>query len=134
MGLGAGAFGGLDGAFHVPRVVQGIEDAEDIHAVLGGGVDEGVDDIVGEVGVLDDILAAQQHHVRCFRARLLQGVEAVEGKLVEEAQAGVDGGTAPGFQGTEADVIEVRADREHLGGGHAGGGEDFGARPGAPCC
>jgi hypothetical protein len=43
------------------RVVQGVEDAEHVHAVLGGLVDEAVDDAVFVVAVAEQVLAAQQH-------------------------------------------------------------------------
>ena len=51
------------------------------------------------------------------------GVEAFEGKFFEEAEAGVDGGAAPGFEGTVADAVEGFEDGEHLLRFHSGGGE-----------
>ena len=61
----AGCLGRVDGALHVARVVERIEDAENVHAVVGRACDKGFDHIVREVCVLHDVLSAKQHHVRC---------------------------------------------------------------------
>ena len=49
----------FDGKLHVAWVIQGIEDTENVHAVLSGAVDEGFNNIVGKVGVLNDVLTAE---------------------------------------------------------------------------
>ncbi len=67
-GVGDGALGvlahrqgGLDGGFQVAHVVHGIEDAEHVHAVGGGPLDEFLHHIVRVVPVTEQVLAAQQH-------------------------------------------------------------------------
>ena len=108
----------FDGELHVAGVVQGIEDTEDIHAVFGGGIDKGLDNIVGEVGVLHDVLAAKQHHVLGFWTGFFKCVQAIEWKLVEEAESSIDGCASPGFKRTEVHAVEDGGDFEHLLGSH----------------
>ena len=49
-------FGSFDRKFHIARIVQGIENTEDIHAVFGGSMNKCLNHVIGEVGVLDDVL------------------------------------------------------------------------------
>ena len=44
--------------FEIAHVVQGIEDAENVHAVCGCPLDESLDKIVGVMAIAEDILAA----------------------------------------------------------------------------
>ena len=55
-----------------------VENAENVHAVLGAHGDEGFHHVVRVVGVAHDVLAAQEHHVRRLGGGLLQGVQAVK--------------------------------------------------------
>ena len=41
----------LDGRFQVARVVEGVEDADDVDTVIDGAVDEFVDDVIGIMAV-----------------------------------------------------------------------------------
>ena len=61
LGVAAGLLHGLDRGLEVPQVVEGVEDAEDVHAVLDGELAELLDDVVRVVAVADDVLPAQQH-------------------------------------------------------------------------
>ena len=119
--LGTGFLGSLDGGTHVLRVVQAVEDAEDVHAVLGAQLHESFHHVISIVSVTHQVLAAQQHHVRGLGGQLLEGIQTIEGVLAEEAKTGVDGGATPGFQSGEAHGIKDGSDFEHLLGGHAGG-------------
>ncbi len=110
---------GLD----VAQIVQRIEDAEDVHAVLRRRRDKRLDDIVGKVRVLDDVLPAQQHHVRRAGRAPAQGIKPVEGKLAEKTQPRVDGRPTPGLEAAEAEFVKQRQRRQHLGRRHARGGK-----------
>ena len=131
--LAAGVFavllGGLDGGLQVADVIQGVKNTEDVLAVGAGAADEGFHDVVGKTGVLHDVLAAQQHELGRLGRDFLQGAQAVEGVLIEEPQAGVNGGAAPGFEPGETHLIEDGGGFEHLGRGHAGGGHGLVAVP-----
>ena len=48
-------------SFQVGFVVEGVEHAEDVNAVLGGAFDELIHNVVGVVAVSDEGLPAQQH-------------------------------------------------------------------------
>ena len=105
----------------VADVVERVEDAEDVDAVLGRLVDEAAHDIVAVVTVADDVLAAQEHLQRSAHHVLLDQPQALPRVLVEKAQGGVEGGPAPAFQGVEADVVHGLEDGEHVGRAHARG-------------
>ena len=119
--LSSGLLGGADGGFHVARVVHAVENAENIHAVLGAHGHEGFHHVIRVIGVAHNVLAAQKHHVGRFGGGLLQGVQTVERPFLQEAKAGVDGGSAPGLQGAEAHGIEDGGDGQHVCRLHAGG-------------
>mmetsp|Transcript_10221 Transcript_10221/g.30179 ORF Transcript_10221/g.30179 Transcript_10221/m.30179 type:complete len:842 (-) Transcript_10221:1449-3974(-) len=114
---------GLDAELHVVDVVERVEDAEHIHAVLHRELAELVHHVVGVGGVAHGVGAAQQHlegHVRRGRA---QGAEAVPGVLAEEAHGHVEGGAAPHLQGEGVAQRRVRGGRagEQVVGAHASG-------------
>ena len=123
LGVLAGLLDGLQRHQEVTRVVQCVEDTEDVDAVDGHALDALLDDVVGVVAIAEDGLAAQQHLVRGVRHRLLELAHALPRILVQEADAGVERGAAPGFERPEAGLVELLGDREHVGGDHAGGVE-----------
>jgi hypothetical protein len=114
---------GANRGAEVAGIVERVEDAEDVHAVLRRAAHESLDHVIGEAGVLDDVLPAQEHHVRRAGRGRLQLIEPVEGVFLQETQGGVDRGAAPGLERPEAEPVEARRHREHLGGGHARGRE-----------
>lgn len=116
-----GLFDGLEGGFEVSGVVEGIENAEDVHAVLDGAVAEFVDDVVGVVAVADGVLAAEEHLGGGVGEALFDFAEAFPRVFFEEAEAGVEGGAAPAFDGVVADGIHELEDGDHVLGAHAGG-------------
>ena len=123
LGVLAGLLDGLHRGQEVARIVQRVENAEDINAVDGHALDTLLDDVVGVVAVAEDGLAAQQHLVRGVRHRLLELAHALPRIFVQETDAGVEGRAAPGFERPEAGFVELLGDRQHVGGDHAGGVE-----------
>ena len=118
---GACLLGSTDGSAHVLRVVQAVEDTEDVHAMLDAQLDESLHHVVSVVRVTHEVLTAQQHHVRGVRSQLLEGVQSVKRVLTQETQTGVNGCTTPGLQGREAHGVKDGGDFEHLLGGHTRG-------------
>ena len=116
-----GCLGRLNGGTHVLRVVQAVEDTEDVHAVLHAHLHESLHHVIGVVRVAHQILTAQQHGVRRLGGQLLERVKSIEGELPEEAQTGINGRAAPGLQCGEAHGVEDGSQLEHLLGGHASG-------------
>ena len=117
----AGGFRRLDGGAQVAQVVEGVEDAEHVHAVLRRLLHEGFDHIIGIVAVAEQVLPAQQHLQAGVGQRLAQLAQPLPGVLLEEAQAGVVGRPAPALQRPVADGVELVADGQHVLGAHAGG-------------
>ncbi|VGQ13495.1 hypothetical protein SB5387_05403 [Klebsiella variicola] len=114
LGVGAVAADRLQGGLHVARVVHGVEDAEDVHAVFDGALDEAFHHVIGVVAIAEQVLAAEQHLQRGLRHRLFQLTQADPRVLAEEADAGVKGGAAPAFEGAIADLVELSGDGEHI--------------------
>lgn len=121
LGVLACRLDGLHGHAQVAYVVQGVEDAEYIHAVGCRTRHEGTDHVIGVVAVAQRILAAQQHLQPGIGQGLAQSAQALPGVLLEEAHTGVERRPAPHLQGPEADIVELPADREHIIRAHAGG-------------
>ena len=105
----------------VADVVERIKDAKHIHAIQCGLVDKTVHHAVFVVAVAQQVLTPQQH----LQARVgQQGAElaqALPRVFVEEADAGVKGGTAPALDGPVTGLVDVGAGRHHVFHGHAGG-------------
>ena len=111
VGDGTGSDGtGIDGGFHgnlqVVGVVQSVEDTDDVDAVLHSLLHEQLDEIVGVVGVTQNILTTQQHlqlgvgHLCPDLAQPLPGI------LVQVAQADVKSGAAPALDGVVANLVD----------------------------
>ena len=111
----------LKGGFQVARVVERIEDSENVHPVTSGALDESGHNVVRKAGVLHYVLAAHQHHMRCLWRAPLDFVQPIKGVLAQEAQAGVDGGSSPSLQGAESEVVQQADCRQHLRRSHASG-------------
>ena len=114
LGVGAVAADRLQGGFHVARVVHGVEDAEDVHAVFDGAFDKALHHVVGVVAVAEQVLAAEQHLQRGLRHRLFELAQADPRVLAEKADAGVKGGAAPALQRAVADVVERSGNGQHI--------------------
>ncbi|SLY46856.1 Uncharacterised protein [Klebsiella quasivariicola] len=121
LGMGAVAADRLQGGFHIARVVHGIEDTEDVHAVFDGAFDKALHHIVGVVAVAEQVLAAEQHLQRGLRHRLFQLAQADPRVLAEKADAGVKGGAAPALQRAVANVVERSGNGQHIVETQAGG-------------
>ena len=102
-------------------VVEGVEGAEDVHAVFAGAVHEGVGHVVGVVAVAHQVLGPQQHGEGGLLEVALQGADALPGIFVEKAVHGVEGGAAPGLHGPEAHLVHQFGHRDHVLGAPAGG-------------
>ena len=114
--------GGLDGLLQVPHVVEGVEDADDVDAVLNGLAAEGVHHVVGVVLVAQDVLAPEEHLQLGVGQVLAQGPQPLPGVLLQKAHAHIEGGAAPALQGVVADGVQHLAGGEHVLDPHTGGG------------
>ena len=123
LGMTAGLFGGPDGGFQVPRIVQGIENADNGDPVIHRPLDEFCHHVVGHVGVSQKVLAPEKHLDRGMGQVFLQQSEPLPGVLIQVAEAHVEGGTTPGFDGVIAGAVHFFQDRQHIYDAHAGGGD-----------
>jgi len=96
---GTGTTCGVNSKLKVWQVVERIEDAEDIHAVVLGDLAELEDDIVWVAGVAHGVGAPQEHLAWDVWNQLVQAAEAVPGTLLQETESHVKGGTTPVLQG-----------------------------------
>ena len=87
---------------HVLDPIEAVEDAEEIHAGVGGLADEVFDDIVGVIGVADGVGAAQQHLEKDVGRAFADVGEAFPRILGEKAHGDVEGGAAPAFERKQA--------------------------------
>ncbi len=103
--VGDCAFGEFAGALHggdtgpqITKIVQGVEDAENVHASLGGLVYEAFDDAIFIVPVTQQVLTAQQHLQTGFRQQLAESPQALPGIFIQKADTGIKGGASPALQ------------------------------------
>ena len=110
-----------DGALDVAHVVEGVERAEDVHAVLDGLADEAVDDVVLVVAVAEEVLPAQEHLPLGVGQQAAESAQPLPRVFVEEADTGVERRTAPALHAPVPGLVDVLADRDHIFQGHPGG-------------
>ena len=109
----------LDRRLEVARIVQRVEHAEDVHAVLARQRREALDDVVWIVLVAKDVLAAEEHLKRRLLADLLDLAETLPRILAEEAHADVERRAAPALERVVAGVVDLFGDLEDVVGAHA---------------
>ena len=114
--------GGLDAGFQVTGIVQGVEDADNVDAVLDGQTNELIYDVVSVVTIAQDVLAAEEHLQLGVRQSSLQLAQALPGIFVQETQAAVKGSAAPAFQRIETSLVQDFASGQHVLQAHTGCG------------
>ncbi len=121
LGVLAGLLHRRHGLSHIARIVERIEDPEDVHAVLGGLLDEALDHAVLVVAVAQQVLATQQHLQLGVGQQLAEGAQPLPGILVEESDTGVVGRSAPAFNAPVPGGIDVGTGINHVLDGHSRG-------------
>ena len=101
---------------HVVHAVQRIEDAEDVHALVRGFLDEFRHHVVGIGGIAHGVRGAQQHLETDVGDGFPQAPQADERIFVQEAQAYVERRASPHFQAEETGhaVRHEVGDRHHV--------------------
>ena len=116
-------FNGGDSALYVADIVQRVEHAEDVHAVVRGARYAAVHDRVFIMTIAKEILAAQKHLQAAVRQQFAEGTQAFPGIFVEKTDACIEGRAAPTFHTPEASFINVSTDGEHVFQRHSCGQE-----------
>ncbi len=121
--LGVLALGldGLQNGLEVALVVDGVENAEDIHAAVRGMFHKSGRHIVGVIAVTDQVLAAEEHLQRRLGRPFFHLAQAVPRVFVQETDGHVERGAAPDLQRVEAGLVHVADDIQDVIGSHAGG-------------
>ena len=107
-------FDELHGSFHVPGIVQSVEDTHHVNAVLNGLLAESLYHVVSVVTIAQDVLAAEQHLQLGVGKALLQGAQALPGIFIQKAHAHVEGGAAPALQGPIPNAVQNGQDGDHV--------------------
>ena len=89
---------GLHRHLEVGRVIERIEDAEDVNAAGRRVAHESRHDVVRVIGVTDGIGAAEEHLKADVGNPFPQQAQTVPRVLMQEPHGGVEGGPAPHFQ------------------------------------
>ena len=98
---------------HVLDPVQAVENTEHVDASLGSLFDEGLNDIVGVVGIAHTVGGAQQHLRHQVRHGHAQIAQALPGAFLQETIGHIEGRAAPALHREE--LRQVR----RIGRGHA---------------
>ena len=114
--------GVFDCGFQIAYIVQCIEYANDINAVLDCLAAELLYNVVRIVLIAKYVLAAEEHLQLGVGQGLLELAETLPWILIEEAQAGVKGSAAPALQRVIANAVQYLAGGEHILGTHTGCG------------
>ena len=117
--MAASALHCIERRLQVPGVVQGIEDPEDVHAVLHRAVTEGAHPVVRVVAVADGVLAAEEHLGGGVLEARFDLAQAQPGVFLQEAHASIEGGAAPAFDAVVADCVHPLERGDHVLGAHA---------------
>ena len=110
-----------NGPLQVAHVVHGIEDAEHVHPVGRGALHEAIHHVVRIVPVAKQVLPAQQHLLGRFGHGRLELAQPLPRILPQIADAGIEGGSAPGLHGPKAHLVELAGDGQHVLDAHACG-------------
>ena len=102
----------------VADIVQGVEDAEDVNAVLVGCMNEARAHFTGIVLVADEVLTTRKHGKTGVGGLRLNRAEAIPRILIEETQTRIERRTAPCLDGPIPNAIHLGQDREHIPDGH----------------
>ena len=110
----------LYSGLHVPGIVQGVENTNDINAVFDGLFAEGFHHVVGIMAVAQKVLSPKQHLQLGVGQTLFQGAQTLPGIFIQKAHAHVEGGASPAFQGPVADTVQKGQNGHHVLQFHAG--------------
>jgi len=103
-----------DRTLQVANVIQRVEDAEDVHAGLRRLGDETLDDVILVVPIAEQVLPAQQHLETRIRHQLAEGAQPLPRIFVQEANAAIEGRSAPALHRPVARLIQISTGRNHV--------------------
>ena len=113
-------FDKLHGSFHVPGIVQCVENTHHVDAVLNGLLAECLHHVVGVVAVAQDVLATEQHlQAWCWEGPS-SGCAAAPRGLRSKSAYTHQRWRRPALQGPIPNAVQNGQDRDHVLNLHAG--------------
>src|SRR5271157_1927069 len=91
----------------VPHIIQCVENPEDIYSVSSSGMHELVHDIVRKIGVRDQVLPTDEHHVLDTRHGFFEPASPFPRIFPQEADAYVKSSATPRFCSVNSCVREL---------------------------
>ena len=111
---------GFNGSLKVSEVIETVKDTDPVDSVRDGLLDKIFNYVITVVAVAEKVLSAQKHlHGSLFKF-LFEFSQSLPRIFLEEAQAGIECGTAPHLDCFVAYLVHFICNREHYFGGHSG--------------
>ena len=107
-------FTALHCLFHIARIVERVENTDDINAVFDRLFNEHINHIVRIVLVAEQVLPAQKHLQLGVGHMLFKGAQSLPRVLVQKAHAAVKCSAAPAFKTPVSHRIKLLKRREHI--------------------
>ena len=107
----------------VGKIVQAVEDTDNIDTVCNGLLHKSIHHVIGIGSVAQNILPAEQHLQLGVLEAVAKLAESVPGVLLQETKGCVKGCAAPALYGVIADLIHFAHNGKHEIGGHSGGNQ-----------
>ncbi len=105
---------------HISRIVERVEDTQDIATVLYRLLDKFVDHVICIMLISKDILTSEKHLQLGLRHSLFQSSQSLPWVLVEESKTGVKRSSAPALDRIITCVVKFFTHRQHLVQSHTG--------------
>ena len=118
--LGGVLLGRLEGRLDVAEVVEGVENSQDVDAVLDGQLNKLFDDVVMVMLIAEQILAAKQHLQLRVRHGLADAAQPLPRIFAQIPQAGVERGAAPALYGVIPGLVHFGQNGLEIGIGQTG--------------
>ena len=97
-----------------PKVVQRVENAENVDPDRACPVDECPGDVVGVVAIPHEVLTSQEHRKGCLFDVAFENAGPFPGILAQETVHRVKGRPAPHLHGPEPDLVHCLGDGDHV--------------------
>ena len=121
--MGSKALCDLDREFHIPDVIDRVEDPENVNAVFISFCNEFFNHVIRVVPVSDQVLPAKKHLGMGIVHFLLDIPKALPWIFIQVSDTAVKGGTPPHFKGEIPYLVQMFDHFEHVPRPHPGGQE-----------
>ena len=116
----AGFLDGPEGRLEVSRIVNRIENPEDVQTAFACVEAELSHDVISIVSVANDVLTAKEHHQFGVGHQLSQLYQSRPGVFIQKSGRYVKGGTTPDFHAEPTNFIHRFRNGDHVLRSHSG--------------